>query len=138
MGLLACFSYGGIILNFFNKNGIPFEEKILNSHKSNLMILINIGLVVMLFIDKLIIQIVTKQVNKNYYVDSLLVFDIILAVVMTVIAQAIVEKLFIPVDWFKLSYLSILFIILLVVYKAESLKIKHISSNDDILPTKNA
>lgn len=137
MCVLSCFSYGDLILNFFDRNGIPLEDKILASHSSTVMILANIGLVVMLYIDKFIMGFITKQKNKNQSIDAILIAAIILAVVMTVFAQLINNEGFIPIDWFKLSYLLILFILLLIIYKAETLKIKHISSNTNILPTKN-
>ena len=138
-GLLACFSYGDLILNFFNKNGISFEDKILETHASSLMILVNVGLVVMLYIDKLITHFVTGKSNKNQYTDVILIINIVLAVAITVIAQLMINKSdsFVPVDWFKLSYLFALFALLLVVYKAETLKIKHTSSINDIINENN-
>jgi hypothetical protein len=137
MGLLICFSYGNIILNFINQNGLPFEDKILESHKSNFAILSNIGLVAMLYVDKLITHFITKQNNNSPYIDVIIIVDIILSVAITVMAQLMIDKLLVPIYWFKLSYLFILFIALLIIYKAETLKIRHLSSNSDILPTNN-
>ena len=136
MGMLSCFSYGNLIFNFLNQNGIPFEDKMQESHSSTLMILANVGLVVMVYIDKIIIYFVTKQENKSQGIDIILMINIILAIVITVVAQLIKDEQFVPVYWFKLSYLLVIFILLLIIYKAETLKIKHISS--DISSTENS
>ena len=106
------------------------------SHSSTLMILANVGLVVMVYIDKIIIYFVTKQENKSQGIDIILMINIILAIVITVVAQLIKDEQFVPVYWFKLSYLLVIFILLLIIYKAETLKIKHISS--DISSTENS
>ena len=137
VGLLSCFSYGSLIINFFNERGLPLEETILESHESSWMILANVGLVLMLYIDKILTHLITKQKNKNHYIEVILFINIFIAIFLTVIAQQIKHEGFILVSWFKLSYLLSIFIILLTIYKADSLKITHISTDRDILPSKN-
>lgn len=138
MGLLSAFSYGDWILNLINQNGTSFEDKIIESHSSSLVVLCNVGLVTMLYIDKLITHFITKQHNKSHYIDVILVFDILIAFLIYAVVQLVLnDKSFVLVSWFKLSYLFIPFILSLVIYKADTLKIRHTSSNSDILPSKN-
>jgi len=113
------------------------EDKIIEMHLSSFMILTNVGLVLMLCVDRIITCYVTKQKIKGQFIDFILIINIIIAVFITTMAQLINNGEFAPVSWFKLSYLLGIFVILLTVYKAESLKIEKISTSNSILPSKN-
>ena len=112
------------------------EDKIIEMHLSSFMIITNVGLVLMLCVDRIITCYVTKQEIKGQFIDVLLIINIIIAVFITTMAQEI-NNGFVPVSWFKLSYLLGVFVILLTVYKAKSLKIEKISTSNSILPSKN-
>jgi hypothetical protein len=134
-GILFCFSYGELILNFFIKNNIKTEDKIIEMHCSNLMILVNVGLITILYVDKLIIQLITNNNFRNKITEIVFFMSILIAIFLTVIAQE-VKKGVVLADWFKISYLFIAFIVMLVIYKAESLRDPKFAFDRDILPSK--
>lgn len=137
MAILCCFSYSGLLLFIVSDNTETFESFFIRANSDTTMILTNVGLIGMLYVDNLIIRMFTKSPGKTSVLGSCLILNIIVAIFLTILSQKIVNNEFIPADWFRISYLFYIFIIGLVVYKAESLEIQHHSDDSAILPSKN-
>ena len=98
------------------------------------MILTNVGLIAMLCVDNFITKLFTKNRHKTSILDPCLIISILAAIFITIISQLILDGTFVAADWFKISYLFIIFVGSLIVYKAESLEISHNSNDSSILP----
>ncbi len=64
---LICFSYGELIRDcILSTNNIEFETKLvaMHSNDANVMLLVNLGLVLMLFVDNIIIYSLFKKNNS--------------------------------------------------------------------------
>jgi quinol-cytochrome oxidoreductase complex cytochrome b subunit len=134
-GILICFSYGELVLNFFIKNDVKFDDKIIEMHDSSLMILVNVGLIAMLYVDSLITHILTKSNFRSKLAETVFFISIFIAIFLTVFAHMVKEGVVLA-NWFKLSYLFIVFIAMLIIYKAESLREPSFACDNDILPSK--
>lgn len=99
------------------------------------MILTNVALIAMLCVDNFITKSLTKSRHKTSVLDPCFIIGILAAILTTIISQLILDGTFDAADWFKISYLFIIFIGCLIVYKAESLEISHNSNDRSILPT---
>lgn len=136
LGILCCFSYGELLIHVITKSDIPFEAKFIELNSDTGMILTNVGLIGMLYVDNIITKLITKSQKEGHALGICLTLSIIIAIFVTIISQKVINKVFIPEDWFKISYLFYIFITCLVIYKAESLKIAHVSDDNAILPSK--
>jgi undecaprenyl pyrophosphate phosphatase UppP len=131
VGCLFCFTYVEFLFNFISKNGVSFDEKIIELHKSYTMLVSNIGLVCILYVENFIECLVTKN-NKNNKNFIYIIIDIIIAVFLMVLVQKKIQEEIEFVEWFHLYYLFIAFFVFLIIYKSESLKTTHLSSKNDI------
>lgn len=99
------------------------------------MILTNVGLIGMLYVDNFITKLFTKSKHKTSVLAPCLIISIIVAIFITIISQQVLEGKFNAASWFKISYLFMVFIACLIVYKAESLEIAHDTNDSPILPS---
>jgi hypothetical protein len=137
--ILLCFSYAELITDFVRKDGIGFEKKLIEIHSSFAMIVVSMGIVFMLYIDNYIICLINKKTRLNRHIEFLLFANMMIAVILTYFAYATTTKEILLNDTFKLSYLFITFIVILIIYKAESLPLEKVYSDSEgngILPSK--
>lgn len=134
VGILCCFSYCEVLLFVISKNTETFENFFVRYNSETSMILTNVGLIAMLCVDNFITTLFTKSRHKTSVLDPCLIISILTAIFITIISQLILDGTFVAADWFKISYLFIVFVGSLIVYKAESLEISHSSNDSSILP----
>lgn len=136
MLIVLCFSYGELIFGLFIKNGQSFDLKLFEMHKNDGIMLSNMALVVLLFVDKFIHQLIIKRPFHFRLIDIMLFVCILVATLLTVFARNVASISEFE-NWFKLSYLFIAFILFLTVYKAEAMKISRYASSNDIFTVKH-
>jgi hypothetical protein len=127
--LLVGFSYGELIFDCFFADSVDFEEKLIELLNSKYAVFVNGGLITMLYIDNYI----TKRIAKDNMLQEhtgLIVFSFILITSLAVLAEQHKELH----KWFHISYVFIIFLACLTVYKAKTLNIKR--SSLQILSTK--
>jgi divalent metal cation (Fe/Co/Zn/Cd) transporter len=119
-------------MNSLDKNGCPLEIKLRELHSSLPMLLVSIGLVSMLYVDNLIIRLINKDTKPviNKYSDALLFIGIMLSVILTYFAHSMTVEKRELLDWIQLSYIFIIFIAILIIYKAKSLSFEKRYDND--------
>lgn len=137
MAILCCFSYSELLVFIVSKNTETFETFFVMAHSDTSMILTNVGLIGMLYVDNFIIRLFTKSPGKNFVPGLCLTVGVIMAIFITILSRRIVDNEFVPAAWFKVSYLFGIFIVSLIVYKAESLEISHHAEDCPITPSKN-
>jgi len=137
MAILCCFSYSELLVFIVSKDTETFESFFVKANSDTAMILTNVGLIGMLYVDNFIIRLFTKSPGKNSILGLCLTLGVIVAIFITILSQKIVNKEFVPAEWFKVSYLFCIFIVSLIVYKAESLEISHHADDSPIAPSKN-
>lgn len=130
--LLCGFSYGQLIVNFVIDNGTSFDALVLKMHSSEAMVLTNMGLVLMLLVDNTITGFLTKrEVISHVWPHALLAFAGLLIIGLAACAEACINGTEL-VSGFYISYIFLAFVIVLIVYKAETLKISHHTKSGDI------
>ena len=136
--VLCCFSYSELLIYMISESEQTFEEFFIESNSKLSMILVNVGVIGMLYVDNAITTFCTKRVSKHSSVlECCFVIGVILAIFMTVLSQMVVAKELDLNQWMKISYLFYIFIGCLIVYKANSLEIPHVSDDNAILPSRN-
>ena len=128
--LLASFSYTELLVSSLFVPNVHFEEKIIELLNSRIMLLSSVGLVAMLFVDNIITKKITRDntQHSNFFV-GVVIASIITVIFLAVLAEGIEKKSFVIPNWFRLGYLFVFFLCCLTAYKAETLNIKHSSSN---------
>ena len=135
--VLCCFSYSELLFHIISQSEKTFEIFFIETNSELSMILVNVGMIGMLYVDNFITNLCAKKSNKASALEPCFVISIIVAIFITILSQMIVNDGLVLVKWFKVSYLFCIFIAGLVVYKAKSLEIAHISGDGSILPSKN-
>jgi hypothetical protein len=124
--VLSAFSYGKLIYDYIRIDGIGFENKLIDMHSSLSMLVANMGIIFMLYLDRYITYLLDKRRNPNIQIELksiLLYINMPIAAIMTFLAIKIKAGEVILPEWLKLSYLFAIFVVLLIVYKAESMRI---------------
>ena len=137
MIILCCFSYSELLLHVISQSEKSFEAFFIETNSNLSMILVNVGMIGMLYVDNFITNLCTKKTSKVSVQEPCFVICVIIAILMTIISQMIVNGELVLAQWLKVSYLFAIFIAALVVYKAKSLEIAHVSDDQSILPSAN-
>lgn len=134
---LCLFSYTSLIVLLIVKGIGAFVESLTLSLLKDTMLLTNIGMVGMLFVDGFITDVLTKRHNVRHVLRLTVFLSAMLALTMTIVAR-------IANDHGWLSQVETLtacefcvFVILLIVHKAESLCISHYADRNSIKPPKD-
>ncbi|MDR0724972.1 MAG: hypothetical protein LBF59_03055 [Prevotellaceae bacterium] len=124
---LVSFAYGDLVINFFLDNSVSFEQELIKLLNSKVVFYSNFGLVIMVLIDNTITKKITKKNTRNNAMIIFLCISIIIILFLNTLADKVVEEQEKLYDGFRLYYLFIIFLVCLIVSKAESLNIKHVS-----------
>jgi uncharacterized protein YacL len=124
---LVSFAYGDLVVNFFLDNSVSFEQELTKLLNSDVVFYSNFGLVIMVLIDNTITKKITKNNARNNFMIIFLCISIILILFLNALANKVIEQQEKLYDGFHLYYLFLIFLICLIVSKAESLNIKHVS-----------
>ena len=128
--LLVSFSYTELLLDSFLVPNVSFEQKMIELLNSTVMVFSSAGLVALLFVDNVITKKITRDnTQHNNFFVGIVIVSIITMIFMAVLAEGIEKNTFVLPQWFHLWYLFLVFLGCLILYKAETLNIKHISSN---------
>jgi hypothetical protein len=133
IAILAAFSYGELIFNYIRVDGIGFENKLIDIHSSYAMLLVNMGLVFMLYVDRYITYLTSKHRSPSMHIEFLLFINMVIASTMTFLAFKMKEGFVLKVN--LLPCLFIIYIAILIIYKAESILLNnaHNMSNGNML-----
>jgi hypothetical protein len=118
-----------LIFNYFFTDSVGFEETLIKLLNSEYAIFVNVGLVTMLYLDNYITKKIVKDDTQQEHA-GLIIGSFILITSLTVFTEH-TYKLH---EWFRISYIFIIFLACLTVYKAKTLNIRRNSLQ--ILSTK--
>ena len=128
--LLFGFSYTELWVGSLFEPNVHLEGKMIEMLNSGIMLFSSGGLVAMLFVD----NVITKKIirdntgHSNLFV-GILIMSMLIILFLAVLANGIEKGTYTFPAYFHLWYLFLLFLVCLVFYKAETLNIKHNSSN---------
>lgn len=120
IAILAAFSYGELVFDYIRVDSIGFGNKLIDIHSSYAMLLANMGLVFMLYVDRYVTYLITKHRYPGMHMEFLLFINMIIASTMTFLAFKMKEGFVLKVN--LLPCLFIIYIAILIIYKAESIQ----------------
>ena len=135
VSFLCLFSYTSLIVLFIVKGYHCFVSSLTSNMQDDTMLLTNIGMVGMLFVDSFITGIITKRHEVRPILRLTIFLSAILALVMTIFTRIANEQgWLLQIETFTMLEFCV-FILLLIIHKAESLCICHYSDNNSIKPS---
>lgn len=125
MAFLCVFSFYDLIDFAVHTSGHSISMEIVSEMQSLKMVIANIGLIGMVYVDNIIASMLTKHHNESAFQRILLVVAIVIALMLALISQGM------DIEQHNFRYESLpgmmfaIYLVTLFVYKVQSLEVSH-------------